>query len=106
MSDIIDKMKKLAFFLFFIFLLFLGFFVLRNNLDPDFGWHIKTGQLILEKGIPYQDWYSYTMPNFPWIDHEWLTDILMYEVYLYFGLDLLLLIFLSLYLFSFFIIKN
>lgn len=46
-------------------------------LDPDFGWHIKMGQLIMEKGIPKTDPFSYTMPSFPFVDHEWLTNTLI-----------------------------
>ena len=89
---------------FFIFLVIIGFLATYKSLDPDFGWHLKTGQLILERGIPHQDWYSYTMPNFPWIDHEWLTDILIYKIYSIFGLYFLLLVFLILYTLSFFIV--
>ena len=46
-------------------------------LDPDFGWHIRMGQLILSKGIPATDPFSYTMPSYPFVAHEWLTDILL-----------------------------
>lgn len=64
----------------------LGFFLMfilafTPTIDPDFGWHIKTGELMWEyKTIPYTDWYSYTMPDFAWINHEWLTEIFMYQV--------------------------
>lgn len=54
-------------------------------LDPDFGWHIASGQYILEHGIPATDIYSYTMPTFSWIHHEWLSDCLNYLVYHYLG---------------------
>jgi len=87
----------------FVFLVFFSFLSFYNVLDPDFGWHIKTGQLILERGIPYQDWYSYTMSNFPWVNHEWLLDIAMYKIYSSFGMHFLMIVFLSLYLLSFFV---
>lgn len=48
-------------------------------IDPDFGWHIKTGEYISKSGIPRTDIFSYTMPSFPWIDHEWLTNYLMFK---------------------------
>src|SRR3989344_8710901 len=101
--------KKHQFFLlglFFIFLIVLSFFTFSNALDPDLGWHIKTGQLILERGVPYQDWYSYTMPNFPWVDHEWLLDVVMYKIYYYFGSHVLLFLFLFFYTLAFFVIKK
>ena len=47
-------------------------------MDPDFGWHIKTGELILKTGIPQTDLFSYTMPSYPFVDHEWLTNILLF----------------------------
>lgn len=50
-------------------------------LDPDFGWHLKMGQLILSSGIPKTDPFSYTMPSFAFVDHEWLTDILIAWLY-------------------------
>lgn len=64
----------------------IGFFLMfilafTPNLDPDLGWHLKTGELMWEyKTIPYADWYSYTMSDFAWINHEWLTEIFMYQI--------------------------
>lgn len=55
------------------------------SLDPDFGWHLASGQYIVAHGIPYHDIYSYTMPTFPWIDHEWLADVCNYLIYHYLG---------------------
>jgi len=46
--------------------------------DPDMGWHIRNGLDILKFGAPQGDLYSYTMFGYPWISHEWLTDIGMY----------------------------
>lgn len=64
-------------FALFIFLLMFLFFWIRGAifLDPDFGWHLKSGELMLKEGIPAADPFSYTMPSFPFINHEWLTDI-------------------------------
>jgi len=45
--------------------------------DPDLFWHIRAGNDILAQGIPHVDWYSFTMPNFPWVDHEWLIQLPM-----------------------------
>lgn len=81
--------KKIV--LVFTFTLFLlkGFYML----DPDFGWHIKMGELILSSGIPATDPFSYTMPSFPFVDHEWGINILMYLLYKNFGWGVLSLIF-------------
>jgi hypothetical protein len=102
----INKKQFFLFSILFLFLVSFSFFIVQNSLDPDFGWHLRTGELIMEKGVPHQDWYSHTMSNFPWIDHEWLIDVLIYKIYTIFGANILLLIFLSLYTLSFFIIKN
>src|SRR3989344_3864269 len=44
-------------------------------LDPDFGWRLKSGELILKTGIQYKDPFSYTMPSFPYVDHAWLQSL-------------------------------
>src|SRR5687767_1472994 len=50
-------------------------------LDSDFGWHMRMGEYILKNGIPTTDPLSYTMPSFPFVDHEWLSNILIYISY-------------------------
>lgn len=68
---------------FIVFLgIFLAIFVKINLfLDPDFGWHLQTGNLILSSGIPRTDPFSYTMPNFPYVDHAWLTDVFIAKLF-------------------------
>ena len=46
-------------------------------LDPDFGWHLRLGELIINHGIPFKDPFSYTMPSYNSIDHEWLSNVLL-----------------------------
>jgi hypothetical protein len=44
--------------------------------DFDVWWHLRTGQLILERGeVPRSDWFTYTNANRPWIDVYWLFQI-------------------------------
>lgn len=88
----------------FLILIGLGYLATKDSLDPDFGWHFRTGQLISERGIPRVDWYSYTMPDFPWIDHSWGSDILIYKAYLLLGFKALLLFFLAMAALSFLIL--
>jgi len=73
------------------FIVFLVF-VAKSSivLDPDFGWHIRMGEYILTHGIPAIDPFSYTMPSFPFIDHEWLTNIGMYSLFTYTGQTILI----------------
>lgn len=63
-------------------------------LDPDFFWHLRTGQLIWETGsIPRVDPFSYTIPGQPWTAHEWLSEVIFYAVYLRAGQEGLILFF-------------
>jgi hypothetical protein len=57
--------------------LFFVLFVLNGTfmLDPDFGWEVPTGNYILKHGIPLTDPFSYSMPSYHFVDHEWLTHI-------------------------------
>jgi hypothetical protein len=49
--------------------------------DPDFWWHVRTGQYILAHGLQSHDLYTFTVPGHVWTDHEWLTEVLMAWVY-------------------------
>jgi len=57
-----------------LWLAFVTVFIWR--MDPDFGWHLEAGRYILGHGVPARDIFSYTGASFPWIDHEWLSDVL------------------------------
>ena len=64
-----------------------------KNLDPDFGWHVRAGEYVMQKGIAKTDPFSYTMPSYPFIDHEWLTNVVMYLVTEHYGYGALAVIF-------------
>jgi len=67
----------------FLAALFLGLFALtaRNVTDPDVWWHLETGQYIAEHhSVPHADPFSYTRAGEPWVAHEWLTDLLLYQL--------------------------
>lgn len=50
--------------------------------DPDFWWHLRTGQLIFEtRAVPHADPFSFTAHGREWVAHEWLTELLMYAAY-------------------------
>lgn len=54
--------------------------------DPDILWHIVTGRWIIAHGaVPHANLYSYTMPDAPWVAHEWLAEPLMAWLYDHFG---------------------
>ncbi len=58
----------------------------RNALDPDMWWHLRTGQLILQNhAVFHADPYSFTRAGVLWVNHEWLSDILMFALYRFTG---------------------
>ena len=64
----------------------LGFYFKSSlYLDPDLGWELRTGELILSQGFPRTDPFSYTMPNFPFVPHSWLSDIAFFITEQQFG---------------------
>jgi hypothetical protein len=68
----------------FVIILGVGLFALaaRNVTDPDVWWHLRTGQLIVQNHrIFHADPYSFTRAGQPWIDHEWLSQILIFGLY-------------------------
>src|SRR3989344_2529542 len=82
-KTIFAKIKSVNFI--FIFVLVISWVLLFINglhqLDPDFGWHVTMGRLISENGIPKTDPFSYTMTSFPFVDHEWLTNVIIARMY-------------------------
>src|SRR6266851_9188902 len=55
--------------------------------DSDTGWHIRTGEWILQTGrVPATDIFSFTNAGQPWFAWEWLSDVLMAIVHRHSGL--------------------
>lgn len=50
--------------------------------DSDFWWHLKVGQYIaVHHAVPSKDFLSYTFVGKPWIDHEWLAELMLFGLY-------------------------
>lgn len=46
--------------------------------DPDLWGHVRFGQdMLAARGIPAADPYSYLTAGQPWINHEWLTEVVL-----------------------------
>lgn len=73
---------------YFLLLLTLLLFSIKGiiSLDPDFGWHLRSGEIILDQGIPLKDPFSYSMPGYNFVNHEWLTGVLFAILYPIFGM--------------------
>lgn len=56
-----------------------GFVPLRATNDT--WWHLKSGEYILQNGLPENDVFTYTAEDYPWHNHEWLAQVLFYKVF-------------------------
>ncbi len=55
--------------------------------DGDTGWHIRTGEYILDQGrVPTRDLYSFSRPGETWYAWEWLSDVIFALVHRAMGL--------------------
>ncbi len=60
---------------------------LRLLNDPGIGWHIRTGEWILQNySIPHTDLFS-TLATRPWFAWEWLFDVGVAQVHSWWGLN-------------------
>jgi hypothetical protein len=64
------------------------------TLDPDFGWHLSLGKEMVQSKHLIENFTGYNyFANLFTIDHQWLSDILLYLSYRYIGYWFLALIF-------------
>lgn len=57
----------------------------------DLGRHLKLGEIVLQcHCVPQTNLFSYTHPNFPIVNHEWLAEVILYLISKTFGLSGLL----------------
>ena len=54
-----------------------------NLTAVDIGRHIKNGELVLsgQYEVLYKNFYSFTYPDYPFINHHWLFGVIAYSVY-------------------------
>lgn len=80
----------------FTTILFIALFAmtLREISDPDFWWHLRAGQYIVENAtIPHRDPFAFTTQGKEWITHEWLSEVFIFGVHRVGGLALLSILF-------------
>jgi len=71
-----------------VLLVALGLFAMsaRSVTDPDVWWHLRTGELIIQThSVPRADPYSFTRFGQPWVNHEWLSDVMIFTLYRWAG---------------------
>lgn len=79
-------------------LIFIGLFALVIIIfsqkiqftSSDLGRHLKNGKMIWQdRQLLFTNFYSYTEPNAPFINHHWLAGVIFYGLYLLGGFKLL-----------------
>jgi tetratricopeptide (TPR) repeat protein len=77
-----DIEKKIYLFFLMVFFGFCALLAAQKIVDPDFWWHLKTGEWIWQyKAIPHVDPFSYTFKGAEWINYEWLFHATIYPIY-------------------------
>ena len=91
--------------LIFIVLVVIFVTALQPITDPDFWWHLKTGEYIIQNhGIPHTDMFSWTRLGSEWVAHEWLSEVFMYGVFRIAGFAGLIVVFALLVTASFWVV--
>src|SRR3989344_4092584 len=80
MSKKVLSITLISLFSFFFLLLLLK---PVNLWTADLGRHIRNGEMILngQTDVFYKNFYSYTFPDYPFINHHWLTGVVFFLVY-------------------------
>lgn len=66
--------------------MFIVLLTLLPLTDPDYFWHLKTGEYIVaHTALPSGDVFSFTKLGQTWVLHEWLFEVLLYEASAGFG---------------------
>jgi len=82
----ITKSQIITWILFYILILSFLLFNSFSYLDHDLGWHLRVGeQIALEKAVPSLELYDYTLEGKTWVDHEWILNLVSFEIYKNFG---------------------
>lgn len=85
--------KKLLFSIPPFLYLFLLLFQKDLSMLGDLGRHLKLGEIVVHcLCVPQTNLFSYTNPNFPIVNHEWLAEVIFYLTSSIFGLDGLLIL--------------
>lgn len=92
-------------FLIVVLILFFYGSILFHKIDlptDDLGRHLTNGKIIWEtKSIAETNFYSFTEPNFPFLNHHWLSGIIFYFLFILAGFNGLVLFKITLLLVSF-----
>lgn len=85
-----DKILKISIFVGLVALVVIIFAQQINFASIDLGRHLENGKIVWQNPqVLFQNFYSYTEPNFSFINHHWLSGVIFYAIYLIGGFTLL-----------------
>ncbi len=88
------SMKKFGWILFYFFIFSLFIYNSFSYLDPDFGWHLRFGQIIWQTlSLPHDQIFIWPLAGKTWVDHEWLANVLLYILWAIGGYILVTIVF-------------
>ena len=70
--------------LFVLIFVLLGSFLIHNfdSIGQDIGRHLKVGEIIWQtKEVPKTNLFSFTEPDFPFINHHWLSEVMFFGIF-------------------------
>lgn len=86
-------MKTILYVLIPFSYLFILLFQIDQSMLEDLGRHLKMGEAIMQcLCVPQTNLFSYTNADFPVVNHEWLTQVVLFFFYKNFGLQSLLIL--------------
>ena len=92
--EIVSTVSSSHRILVFVFLLLIFSVSAQPVSDPDFWWHLKTGEYIVDtRSIPHTDIFSTLRFGSEWVTHEWLSEVFMYGVFRVLGFGGLIVVF-------------
>lgn len=89
------KNLPIAIISFLLLLFFTASFAIRTDFsfDQDLGRHLKLGEIITAIGqVPKSNLFSYTNPDFPFINHHFLFEVILFSAKQSIGMEGILLI--------------
>ncbi|MFA5886710.1 MAG: hypothetical protein WC863_02920 [Patescibacteria group bacterium] len=86
----IEKLLKIFIFIGLVALIVLIFSQQIQLTVVDLGRHLANGRIVWSDArVLFTNFYSYTEPNFPFLNHHWLAGVIFYLIYLTGGFKLL-----------------
>ncbi|OGN00814.1 MAG: hypothetical protein A3I26_00710 [Candidatus Yanofskybacteria bacterium RIFCSPLOWO2_02_FULL_43_10] len=78
------KLIKINTLIYVLLFVLLASFLVHNfdSIGQDIGRHLKVGEIIWQtKEVPKTNLFSFTEPDFPFINHHWLSEVIFFGIF-------------------------